>query len=80
VRLLEQRLSNPPLPPQRITYGTLGVIRRACTLLRNEAIPIDAIPYQCGYASSPAYLKTLFKRQTGLTMREWRRKIRQSEN
>lgn len=139
VRLLEQRLSNPSLPPQRITYGTLGVIRRAstspiyydrrttkgmafvnthgceritvndvakemgvcrrlaeklfreyvhlsilgaiqkvriekaCTLLRNEAIPIDAIPYQCGYDASPAYLKTLFKRQTGLTMREWRR-------
>jgi len=146
VKLLEQRLSDPSLPPQRITYGTLGVIRRAstspvyrdrratkgmafvnahgcehvtvddvakemgvcrrlaekvfrqhvgvsildairrvriekaCALLRNDAIPIDAIPYQCGYAASPAYLKTFFKRQTGLTMRQWRAKIRQSEN
>ena len=146
VRLLERRLSDISLPPQRITYGTLGVIRRASTspvyrdrratkgmtfvnthgceritvddvakemgvcrrlaeklfrqhvgvsvlnairkvrieraftLLRNDSVPIDAIPFQCGYAASPAYLKTFFKRQTGLTMRQWREKIRQSEN
>lgn len=138
VQMLEQRLSNPSLPPQRITYGTIGVIRRASTspvypdrratkgmafvnahgceritiddvaremgvcrrmaerlfrqhvgisildairkvrmetaftLLRNDSVQIDAIPFQCGYAASPSYLKTYFKRQTGLTMREWR--------
>ena len=43
-------------------------------LLYNKAIPIDAIPFQSGYAASPAYLKTYFKKQTGMTMREWRKK------
>ena len=33
----------------------------------------DAIPFQCGYAAVPAYLKTYFKRVTGLTMRDWRK-------
>ena len=47
-------------------------LEKACTLLRNRALQIDAIPFQCGYAASPSYLKTLFKRVTGLTMREWR--------
>ncbi len=47
-------------------------IEKACLLLRNRAVPIDAIPFQCGYAASPAYLKTYFKRVTSLTMREWR--------
>lgn len=42
-------------------------------LLNNKAIPIDAIPFQSGYAASPAYLKTYFKKQTGMTMREWRK-------
>lgn len=46
---------------------------RAFSLLRNRMVPIDAIPFQCGYASSPAYLKTFFKKQTGMTMREWRK-------
>ncbi|MBR3922660.1 MAG: helix-turn-helix transcriptional regulator, partial [Kiritimatiellae bacterium] len=43
-------------------------------LLKNRAIPIDAIPFQCGYGASPAFLKTYFKKQTGMTMREWRNK------
>ena len=139
VRLLERRLQHPDLPPQSITYGSLGVVRRASTspvyadrrvtkamaviaergcgrlsvaevaatmkcssrlaeslfrrhagtsildairnvriekaftLLRDGAVPIDAIPFQCGYAGSPAYMKTYFKRVTGLTMRDWRR-------
>lgn len=139
VELLERRLLDPDLPPQSMTYGSLGVTRRASsypvyadrrvttamavisergcgslsvgdvaaamkcssrlaeilfrrhtgssildairnvrmekafTLLRNSAVPIDAIPFQCGYAGSPACLKTYFKRVTGLTMREWRR-------
>ena len=34
---------------------------------------LDAVPFQCGYAASPAYLKTYFKKQTGMTMHEWRR-------
>ncbi|MBQ3341077.1 MAG: substrate-binding domain-containing protein [Kiritimatiellae bacterium] len=138
--MLERRLAHPEQPPQRITYGTLGIVRRASTnpnfrdhrvtkgmalvnakacgalsvndvaaemgccrrlaetlfrrhigssilnairkvrlekayaLLRNKSVPIDAIPSQCGYAASPAYLKTYFRRQTGLTMREWRAK------
>ena len=45
-------------------------------LLKNRAIPIDAIPFQCGYGASPAFLKTYFKKQTGMTMREWRNKNR----
>ena len=139
VLLLERRLSDASQAPQRITYGTLGISRRASTspyfndhratkgmifinehgcegltvntvakemgccrrlaeelfrrhtgisildtirkvrmekcmsLLRNKSVPIDAIPYQCGYGASPAYLKTYFKKQTGMTMREWRK-------
>ena len=49
-------------------------LEKAYALLRNKSVPIDAIPSQCGYAASPAYLKTYFRRQTGLTMREWRAK------
>ena len=49
---------------------------KAFYLLKNRAIPIDAIPFQCGYGASPAFLKTYFKKQTGMTMREWRNKNR----
>ena len=138
VRLLERRLADPSLPPQKVAYGAIGVTRRVSTtpiypdrrmtkgmafvtahgcesiavndvaremgccrrlaetlfrrhadctildairrvrmertyaLLRNNSVAIDSIPYQCGYAASPAYLKTYFKRTTGMTMREWR--------
>ena len=48
-------------------------LEKAFSLLKNPRIPLDAIPFQCGYEASPAYLKTYFKRITGLTMREWRR-------
>lgn len=51
-------------------------LEKAYSLLRNQSIPIDEIPFQCGYAGSPAYLKTYFKRVTGFTMREWRRQNR----
>lgn len=44
----------------------------ACRLLKRTSIAIDAIPFQCGYTSSP-FLKKLFKRRTGLTMRAWRK-------
>ena len=46
-------------------------IEHACTLLRDSTIPIGAIASFCGF-SSEAHLKTLFKRHTGLTMRNWR--------
>ena len=140
VALLERRLAHPALPPQSMTYGSLGAVRRASTspvysdwrvtkamavitdrgcgrlsladvaavmkcstrlaeslfrkhagtsildairrvridkaftLLRNASVPIDAIPFQCGYTASPSCLKTYFKQVTGLTMREWRRR------
>ena len=51
-------------------------LEKTFSLLRNRAVPIDAIPFQCGYGASPACLKTYFKRQTGLTMREWRQHVR----
>ena len=62
---------------QHVGISILDAIRKvrmetAFTLLRNDSVQIDAIPFQCGYAASPSYLKTYFKRQTGLTMREWR--------
>jgi len=44
----------------------------ACRLLKSTTIAIDAIPSQCGYSSSP-FLKKLFKKRTGLTMRAWRK-------
>ncbi len=49
-------------------------IEKAMSLLRNRYIAIDAIPFRCGYARSPACLKTHFKKATGLTMREWRKR------
>ena len=48
-------------------------LEKAFSLLKNPRIPLDAIPFQCGYAAAPAYLKTYFKRVTGMTMREWRK-------
>lgn len=41
-------------------------------LLASTREPIDAIAASCGYAN-PNYLKNLFKRRFGLTMRDWRR-------
>ena len=49
-------------------------LEKTFALLKNPRIPLDAIPFQCGYATAPAYLKTYFKRVTGLTMSEWRKK------
>ncbi len=44
----------------------------ALRLLRNPYQQIDAIAGLCGYASS-AFFKQIFKTQTGLSMREWRK-------
>jgi len=46
-------------------------MERAYTLLRNRNQAISAIANLCGYASEP-FFKKMFKRETGLTMREWR--------
>jgi LacI family transcriptional regulator len=40
--------------------------------LSDPRCPIDAIPVLSGY-SSLAYMKTVFKKKTGKTMREWRK-------
>lgn len=45
----------------------------AFRLLRNPRQRIDAIPTLCGYRSIP-FFKRLFKRETDLTMREWRKR------
>ena len=45
---------------------------KALTLLRNPHQAITPVPTLCGYASD-AFFKRLFKRKTGLTMREWRK-------
>ena len=39
--------------------------------LLKEGVPIDALPERCGYVRGP-HLGILFKRATGLTMRQWR--------
>lgn len=46
---------------------------KAFSLLRNRNQAISAIANLCGYNSEP-FFKKLFKRATGLTMREWRKR------
>ena len=47
-------------------------IDKAMSLLKSESIPIEEIPSFCGYDSA-AFFKTIFRRETGMSMREWRR-------
>ena len=47
-------------------------LENAYRLLRNPQQKIDSIPTLCGYRSEP-FFKRLFKKKTGLTMREWRK-------
>ena len=47
-------------------------IEKAMMLLKSGNIPIEQIPSFCGYDSA-AFFKTIFHRDTGMTMREWRR-------
>ena len=47
-------------------------LERAFSLLRNPSQAISPIANLCGYASEP-FLKRLFKRKTGLSMRDWRK-------
>lgn len=48
-------------------------IEKAMSLLRSGDIPIEEIPSFCGY-DSVAFFKTIFHRETGMTMREWRKR------
>jgi hypothetical protein len=48
-------------------------LERAFSLLRRPGYPISLIAQQCGW-SNDVFLKRLFKRTTGLTMREWRKR------
>ena len=48
-------------------------LERVFTLLRDTDTPISAIAAFCGWRSDIA-LRWLFRRRTGMSMREWRRK------
>lgn len=48
-------------------------MEKACSLLRKPNQAIAPVANLCGYASEP-FFKRLFKKKTGLTMREWRKK------
>ena len=50
-------------------------LERVFRLLRNPRQDLGAISALCGYSSS-AYLKTYFKRVTGLTMGAWRKQAK----
>ena len=45
------------------------------SLLKSDKIPIEEIPSFCGYDSA-AFFKTLFRRETGMTMRTYRNQNR----
>ena len=47
-------------------------IDKAMSLLKDNKIPIEEIPSFCGYDSA-AFFKTIFRRNTGRTMREYRK-------
>ena len=48
-------------------------LKKAFALLKETTLPIDTIPGMCGYAST-AHFKVDFRRLTGMTMREWRKR------
>lgn len=50
-------------------------IEEAKTLLKRSKVPIEEIPERCGYQRG-AHLGELFKRATGMSMREWRGSLR----
>ena len=50
-------------------------IEKAMSLLKSDKIPIEEIPSFCGYDSA-AFFKTLFRRETGMTMRTYRNQNR----
>lgn len=48
-------------------------LERACSLLKQQDFPISLIAAQCGWKTD-VFLKRLFKRTTGMTMRDWRKR------
>lgn len=54
---------------ETITRCKLNAVKK---LLATTKRPIKTISESCGY-SDQSYLKTLFKKRFGMTMREWRR-------
>lgn len=55
-----------------------GRLEKAKSLLENTDYPIDDIPAMCGYHSLP-HFKVYFREQTGMTMRDWRKRHRQAK-
>lgn len=55
-----------------------GRLVKAKSLLENTDYPIDEIPAMCGYHSLP-HFKVYFREQTGMTMRNWRKRHRQAK-
>ena len=53
-------------------------IDTAKNLLKNGNMAIDNIPSFCGYDST-AFFKTVFRRETGMSMREWRRQCAENK-
>ena len=49
-------------------------LERICSLLKETTLSVGEIGTRCGYSTEP-YLKRLFKRTFGITMREYRKKI-----
>ena len=47
-------------------------IEKAKSLLSCDSIPLNDIPSFCGY-DSPAFFKMLFHRETGMSMRDWKK-------
>ena len=57
---------------EAITSCRLDEVRRLLVTTRE---PIDAIALSCGY-ENPNYLKNLFRKRFGMTMRDYRRSDR----
>lgn len=49
-------------------------LERVCKLLRETSFPISVIGGRCGY-SNEIYLKVLFKKRFGMTMRDYRKRL-----
>lgn len=47
--------------------------QKACELLARTSLPIATIVVQCGYASE-SFIKKLFLKRTGMSMRDWRKR------
>jgi len=52
-------------------------MQKACDLLSRTTLPIGTVSVQCGY-NSESFLKRMFLKRTGLTMRAYRKKASQT--